>query len=119
MIEVYRVEDEQGRGPYVDRAEVPHADAAWATSLPGDLHPLPWQDGIEHPGETWRWRFGFASLGAFCAWFNPQDRAKIKRLGLKLARYVVPSFAVKHGRKQVIFMAEVAERAEWLDPTTV
>lgn len=119
MESVYRVEDAAGFGPYRDREVVPHADKTWADKPSDDLHPLPWNDGISYPGATTQWRFGFASLAALCRWFSAADRAKIKRLGLWVARYLVPKGDIRHGRRQVIFKANRARRKETLDPTTL
>jgi hypothetical protein len=108
---VYRVEDNEEGGPYrgdnyVDGMGAKHS---------GPDHPSPYGDGIESMPEYMV--CGFASLQAFEAWFDSDDRRDLKVSGFVLRAFETD--AVTHGRKQLTFRRSTARLIETLDVRTL
>jgi hypothetical protein len=108
---VYRVEDNEEGGPYrgdnyVDGMGAKHS---------GPDHPSPYGDGIGSMPEYMV--CGFASLQAFEAWFDGDDRWDLKVNGFRLC--VFDAETVVTGRKQVTLRRSTARLIETLDPVTL
>lgn len=97
MTEVFRVEMEDGNGPYdggLAMRQVPSEDFF-------DLQPPPLSDGITDFGPEHF--FGFSSFSAFFRWFGHTIDV-LEKKGCKLCRYLVDSEHVVSGKRQVVFI---------------
>lgn len=111
---VYRVEDGEGRGPY--RCYCSNADLAqmWERHR-GEQWPIPYRDRLlydrmpHHTIED-QYRFCFASMTSFHAWFSDDDRDILHRADFRLSVYEVPAEQVVEGDKQALFKASEALR---------
>lgn len=116
-MQVYRVEDEDGGGPYNGRRSVNYDDLfglglgpeLWERNPPPRTDIPEWTDIDED--DRRKYKFGFASLDQLYNWFPPQ---MIKRLGMdryfKVAVYEVPSDAdILRGAHQIAFDKRVAK----------
>jgi len=111
MKKVYRVEDKQGRGPYIDGfwMSEPHEASTG--------RPTPGADGLTATIDEWKVRyggtnvlFGFASLQDLCCWF---DREELKRLfgnGYRITVYQTDTVKVSESGKQLIFIKKKRRR---------
>jgi hypothetical protein len=105
-IRVYRVELDDGSGPYED---------GYAPLEPmynehrGESWPTPIADGIGWDEFTSDHVCAFASTADLAAWFG-KWRPVLASLGFRCSVYLVPASAVLAGRRQVMFLRDVAER---------
>lgn len=101
-MEVYRVENKHGDGPYrsefrVDSMSLKHSDAA---------HPTPIIDGIKDQSSN---KFcGFKSLDDLKRWFDGEDREALDFIGYHVSMYRVPDNVIDHGTCQLMFPKEDA-----------
>ena len=111
MAKIYRVELEDGAGPYNHRKR-----DNWYCHVRGtydpERNPGPWADGI---AATSSYSYGFASERQFRTWFLSRDRKNLARRGFKLSVYAAEKRDVVRGCKQVAFLkakAKLLERRE-------
>lgn len=114
MTLVYRIETEDGRGPY----RGPNVD--WGDHPPVGIHshPTPNEDsGIKADWEDMgpymqeRYSFGFTSEAQFRSWFYDDDwLVAMKDAGLMLSVYDVKDWrgCSFHGHRQAVFRKDVA-----------
>jgi len=112
---VYRVEDENGRGPFVHRllqeinvAMTGDPDADWHVDFPGTLEAFGPQP-LNHV-------CGTLTLRDLVRWVPRPMRRVLARHGYGLSVYAMPPHEVKHGRgdaMQVMFRAAEAVDADW------
>lgn len=114
-MQVYRVEDEEGGGPYNGlRAPAPFTDG-WTKIINGQINkegndlvhqPSPYRDipqwAEPFPGHG-RYRFGFQTVEQLHNWFHDVAQQELDRRGFKLAKYEVPEKWVHVGGHQVAF----------------
>lgn len=107
---VYRVENADGKGPYVCFGEYhPELDNI-LTSGNSDIgkHPLPHEDGI---GDfDFSYVFGFASVENAIDWFGVPflTNDRILKNGMGLKKFEIDPIYVMRGRSQVAFVKENA-----------
>ena len=95
---VYRVENEDGKGPYEGTCDW----SLWQTRDHVEpSHPGPKDDGIDIEMEVDY--CGFASFGQLRDWFESEELVMLRKLGFKVRRIRVPRSRVKFGKKQVVF----------------
>lgn len=101
---VYRIEDDNGCGPYSTLQ--PFKDGRYYTRedileeyLYGEKYPQPEDDGIVYTGKEDR--FGFKDLQQLYQWFDKEVRAKLSQYGFRIVKYEVDKIA--EGNKQVMF----------------
>jgi hypothetical protein len=111
-MQVYRVEDEDGGGPYNgDRA--PKAfTPGWTAIVNGNplgdrvSQPDPYSDipkwATPFVGHA-RYRFGFKTVEQMHSWFHDEAKEELVSRGFKLAKYEVPDSWVHVGGHQVAF----------------
>ena len=103
---VYRVENADGRGPYVGNPVPEMDDAA------NDRQPMAWQDGLSewwNDGKANAYRYGFRTLEQIKSWFLPDQLTILARHGFRVTEYEVPQSHVLSGKKQVVFNPEQAK----------
>jgi hypothetical protein len=105
---VYRVEDDEGGGPY--RGDN-HVDGMGSKHTDSD-HPAPCDDGLPFLPPDYM-NCGFASLSQFKAWFDQDDRWDLKVNGFRLR--IFKADVVDHGEKQVMFHRGRARLVETRD----
>jgi hypothetical protein len=98
MVRVYRVETEDNIGAY----KCPCID--WGMYI---HRPRPCDDGLAgFEGQ----HFGFRSLNAVYDWFDTEaDRAALHEDGYRVSVYLVPSSAVRYGKRQLTFLLRLAK----------
>lgn len=111
---VYRIEKEDGVGPYFSRNYKDLVDENGMTMLEyhgGDYinHPCPPEDGIRdiEPEEF----CGFESMDALNDWFEDWIPILIEA-GYKIVTYDVSTSFVRFGKKQLVFNKDFAERVD-------
>lgn len=100
---VYRVENENGRGPYSTSHDFRH-DLIDAHNY-SRRHPTPNFPSLD--AET-IWLCGFASQESLNEWFNGWLE-KLTSVGFRVVRYDVPDEFVKNSDIQLIFQKDKAE----------
>lgn len=113
---VWRLEDDEGRGPYQSLGERFGRDTVHEFLGRGDKqHPTPDRDASFMAAsedyftklgyvDTSRFFFGFANLKQLHAWFNPEQRKILKeRYQIRLNRYSVPATEALIGDHQIAF----------------
>lgn len=96
---VYRVERDDGNGPYRIAKEHP-GGLVTLTSFKDVIHPAG-VDPARHPVNAWvtmevitqgsPWIFGFRTLADLRRWFNAEERARLAALGFGISAYSVPN----------------------------
>jgi hypothetical protein len=108
---IYRVEDEEGKGPYMGSYDV---DEWTEGSHVGDHHPTPMSDGIEF----WKVRdqhgnnnilCGFRDMDQLRKWFTCRELTNLYDMGLRVKVYQVNRDYIWHGNMQVVYHKEWAE----------
>lgn len=125
-VEVWRVEDERGRGPYgtkvadlpwhvrvllTDAPYVSVAAAAGACSWSTRRTPCPWDDGLDGAiGE--KLRFGCLTRKLAVEWFGREPLDRMAGWGFRLRRLEVPREHVRFGDSglQCAFRRELARK---------
>lgn len=113
---IYRIEDENGDGPYNGGREITET-LFWAhvrddgnAADVDETHPQP---SLDIAGFTerlkGRYRFAFDSMEQLLKWFGPNARRVLKRYPFTVAEYSVPEPAVIKGIYQVAYDPERAE----------
>lgn len=114
---VYRVENEERKGPYVSDRWSADADKIglgyWdmiESHRDKYTHPNTIEDDLDTSG-TDRWHHAFPSLDMFEEWFLPKWRLALALSGYALVKYDVqyPDYRLGFSGKQVIFKKEKAE----------
>ena len=123
MVWLYRVESENGVGPYGEGSGAAHRSAAEKLNLPRfnngepENRPRPTDDGLPYPYETDR--FAFREMFQFFDWFpTPEDILLLRVAGYKLYRIWVPQKTVEYGGRQCMYPdAAVVAKGEipWTD----
>ena len=97
---VYRLEDRFQQGPYHNG----HVDDV----RDDDQTPTPRRDNITAP--LWsEWRYAFASIEAYHAWFNVQERQRFVQYKYTLTVYELADQWVSVGYKQVAYHSNYAQ----------
>lgn len=115
---VYRVEKEDGEGPYFWSA------SRWTRRTHSSMsgHPNPYDDeGLKHwlnmiksvnpellEDYARKYSFGFKSMKDLEAWFNEDELKNLKKLGFNIVVYAVDIKNVIAGHKQVMFRKDLA-----------
>ncbi|WBQ35253.1 hypothetical protein [Pseudomonas phage pPA-3099-2aT.2] len=98
-VDIFRVEDEEGRGVYT-------SDLGYRAGIVGVAcqgHPLPHDDGLYRVvGSEY---FGFASVEQLGQWFRPY-LSELEAAGGVITVYTVPADAARHGGRQSVFLRE-------------
>ena len=107
---IYRVESEDGGGPY--NGPKADRDLSYAIFSSNVFHqPPPWEDIKDwSPSGNKNWRYGFSSVELLKRWFEPIFYKALDRAGFLVAIYDVPDEATKCGRWQCAFKFESAKR---------
>ncbi len=106
MIEAFRIELEDGTGPYmcgaVRRLGFDHGDA--------EVHPAPYTEKLKFTRE---FVCGFESLDQLCRWFNDAEINALEDCRFSIHHYVIDEeqFIVR-GKCQVMFNRIFAKRIE-------
>lgn len=119
---VYRIEAEDGSGPFQSTELIEAMDAAMIDAgrigpdkTPWhDRLPMPWADGID-AAELVGFqtpRTGCASLRQLVTWFPRPCREVLVANGHRMIAFEVPHSAVSSGRRQVVFDAAQAVEIE-------
>lgn len=107
---IYRVESEDGGGPY----NGPKADRALSEELfySNIWHQPPPSVDIADwwPSSNKSWRYGFESAELLKRWFEPKFYKALDQVGFMVAIYDVPDDAVKCGKFQCAFKFKSAKR---------
>lgn len=115
---VFRVEDENGHGPY--RGDRSVAEMIFAMAEPHPIYqiqPLPGEDGVltnlfNHQslgGACSEWFFGFQDVETYKGWFfNYAMRRLLFEHDFLLVKYQCAPDSVIHGEKQSIFRKDKA-----------
>jgi hypothetical protein len=108
---VWRIENEDGWGPYA-------TEDAFPLGLSGKNHPGP--EDIENwrPDYFKTHRFGFNSVEQLMNWFHGRALVKLYQRGHKIVKYKVRKNAVVFGKHQVAFNYSKAEKIETYDKLT-
>ena len=111
---VYRVERDDGAGPYRTLTYENIHDDDYSETYRGGRRPSPWDDGLERVQESDY--FAFVSLCQLRYWFNERDRTLLASHGFHIAVYRVATHLVRRGGCQCIFCKSQAtlERVEAL-----
>lgn len=101
---VYRIENEDGRGPYQS------GDSCWDDN--GDIHPIPADDGLE--GIHWLEFSCFASVEQLRDWFGTyeiiQTLKECDHAEYAVIEYQADAENVRHGgRQSLVVLAEATE----------
>jgi len=125
-MQVYRVEDEDGGGPYNGENAPTAFTGDWIKLINGNINkdgndlvnqPSPYRD-IPEWAEPFtghkRYRFGFRTIEQLHSWFHDGARQELDRRGFKWAKYEVPDQWVHVGGHQVAFDARRAKLIERL-----
>ena len=118
---VFRVEDEEGHGPYIiskqksigynkTNAYIMQADDPYAFA-DTDRRPAPPYDGLRDGAFDSEHRFGFESVHHLRIWFNKKERKALSKVGCDVYVYrVKPGKHLRKGRSQIVFKKRYAER---------
>jgi hypothetical protein len=98
-MKVYRIESENGIGPYQNGARDKIPKLYSHTGCPN--HPCPWNDGISNIDFDNEY-CGFSSIEQLNKWFHG-FKAPLRRLGYKMAVYEVEEKFVNSGTRQLVF----------------
>jgi hypothetical protein len=111
LMQIWRVENAAGEGPYKPDSQIAQALA----DIPAAQAPLPMQDrglcGIfgraaTYPGFT----FGFESVASYRRWFSDEAlRQSLDDEGYMLSCYQVAAKDVRYGTNQIMFKKEGAD----------
>lgn len=115
MIEVYRVEDERGAGPYRGPSSIMMGEMGADHS--DSKHPCIEEDNsgiIFEEDMKYQHLFGFDSLDQLFEWFEPKYRTEMHKWAFRIAVYQVPEYAVVTGDHQLIFQEHLATRIDTL-----
>lgn len=114
-MKVYRVEDDEGGGPYsgkhhrkVEIAYPKDAQVYW---------PVPCEDGLSDVPRDYV--YGFASMKQVRAWFGSKGRRALAKLGFGLTVFDVDAKSVRRGYHQVAFHKDEAQPIKRLDLATL
>lgn len=99
---VYRVEKENGEGPYVN-THIPHVSSH--TSRHFDTHPNPYMEGISFTDKDF---CGFESVASLKAWFDTCNEP-LHSAGYSMSIYSVSKRKVKFGTYQLVFQRDKAK----------
>lgn len=105
---VYRIERDDGTGPYVGNERGPHR-SGWHCPT---RNPNPRFDGLGHVWFTDNNIFGFKDARQLVKWFPRVDRRHMAEQGLKLALYRIDGRRIKKGGKQIVFDRRLATLIE-------
>lgn len=127
---VYRVEHEQGQGPYNGHFDYEDSEADELTFVissahthesghPSERYYLIWEpDGNGTLlGNSKDYVSGFISFEQFRVWFRG-FRNKLTNTGFKLSVYEVPDKFVQFSDKQAVFNRKEATKLGWVYPNT-
>ncbi len=95
---VWRIENEQGQGPYHGVPSLYRAFNCEANSM----HPSPGTDGIKNYRDD-EHVCGFISIGKMHDWFDRDYKKWLRKNEYLLAQYKAKPYNVKIGRKQCVF----------------
>lgn len=95
---VFRVENDDGKGPYNDGVHDTLFTPLFLEFDP-EQQPMPWTDGL--PTSTIGFHFGFESVRAYCDWFTANMRRWMRENGFSLSKYAARD--VVRGNHQVVF----------------
>ncbi len=102
---IYRVENEQGEGPYItgdsEEAGLSCMDSAQHPGPRSDMHGTNYSP-MDIERHVYRGIYGFRTLEQLCAWFSDHARRVLAHKGYVLAVYDAED--VVHLNKQSIFM---------------
>lgn len=106
MAIVYRVECNEGYGPY----RSPNTSSDWRhhPHACSTRHPTPWEDGITEFGDDHL--CGFAYMHHLEDWFHPLELAALTLRGFRLATYEIDSRMIRYGHRQCMFDRRYAHK---------
>ena len=126
---VFRVENQNGTGPYSAGASIELSGKGNDTSR----NPVPFHDPLLRPyfgiglsgagrklGEVADWptaKFGFADPDQLKIWFTAKDRRKLNKLGFAVGIYEAPDDAAIIGATQAVFDKTKATRVDVVKAT--
>lgn len=118
-IDVYRIQDSGGYGPYAGRQDIDcdqwqeevHSYQE-CTPGPADDSGLLWWIALDED-ERDTYKFGFESLEALNAWFKPTEIYKLKCLGFFVCR--LQAAEVKSTNYQSVFRGLITLKEEGID----
>jgi hypothetical protein len=107
---VYRVQNRQGRGPYIAAISISWVDPKHEDLFHNGLngHPGPKNDNINLRG-LFDYRFCFQSLEQLNNWFTPIELENLKAMGFRVYRITVQTKGIQHGKYQSIFWPKVGD----------
>lgn len=103
---VYRVQNDDGYGPYgcnAFKTGVTSSDWARDTDPFHENHPCPYEDGIDrHPPS---WLCGFDSLDKLLEWFTKEEINNLEALGFNVYEIHLDedTYGIVYGDMQLIF----------------
>lgn len=107
-MKIYRVENDDGRGPYWDNPCVEFNDklfkALSSHNEDDEKHPTPCYDCFSAPRLGPEIFCGFLSLQQVRDWFTKQERKLLRDDGFKFKAFDIPKKFVWEGRKQCVFL---------------
>lgn len=108
---IYRLENKDSEGPYVNHCPSPSLSAALSKSMKLDMsqHPTPHEEGLSRYDGIPTYVCGFSSRAQFEDWFPYPGHHDFNVAGFFVSVYEVPDEHVEHGVKQVMFDRRYAE----------
>lgn len=108
MIVVYRCEDKDGVGPYIN---TPYENRPFWMIDHNDRnnHPSPWAEWGYHP-RLEEYKFGFLTQKALREWFSPNTIPWLSNNGYKFYAYEVDEYTLLSGKFQLAFKSETAKK---------
>jgi hypothetical protein len=109
-ITVFRVENEEGKGPYTSTREPCLLDA----HSDDGKHPLPYEDGVfayeidQYSKDARKHSYGFPSVESVSNWFNDEELVWLSQEGFSINTYEVSQKHVRQGKMQLAFLKEKA-----------
>lgn len=119
---VYRVENQDGCGPYRTGSlrGKQHEVGEWLNSQYVKLdeirhkRPMPYSDGIfEHTDDDY---CGFHGIKKLRQWFTKEELQKLQEAGFQINKYKVPKELVIDGNRQVMFRKKAAKKLATVKP---
>lgn len=108
MLQVYRVEDEDGVGPYRSDKNYVAFALFGGDALSNGARPCPWYDNLKQFGDSHF--FGFESMEQLLEWFPRECLQRLFDAGFRVRVYAVAPDYVMRGGKQVAFIKDQARQ---------